>query len=52
MLIRKVVPFDASLPIKNAQLRTSNAVLAYARVLDLWGNSGKFDIIVPYTMLS
>ena len=41
------VPFDASLPIKNAQLRTSNAVLAYARVLDLWGNSGKFDIIVP-----
>ncbi len=46
------VPFDASLPIKNAQLRTSNAVLAYARVLDLWGNSGKFDIIVPYTMLS
>jgi hypothetical protein len=46
------VPFDASLPIKNAQLRTSNTVLAYARVLDLWGNSGKFDIIVPYTMLS
>jgi hypothetical protein len=46
------VPFDAALPIKNAQLRTSNAVLAYARVLDLWGQSGKIDIIVPYTMLS
>jgi hypothetical protein len=46
------VPFDAALPIKNAQLRTSNAVLAYARVLDLWGQSGKFDVIVPYTMLS
>ncbi|MBL8419637.1 MAG: transporter [Dechloromonas sp.] len=46
------VPFDAALPIKNAQLRTSNAVLAYAGVLDLWGRSGKFDIFVPYTMLS
>jgi hypothetical protein len=46
------VPFDAALPIKNAQLRTSNAVLAYARVLDLWGRSGKFDVIVPYTLLS
>ena len=46
------VPFDAALPIKNAQLRTSNAVLAYARVLDLWGQSGKFDVIVPYTLLS
>jgi hypothetical protein len=46
------VPFDAALPIKNAQLRTSNAVLAYARVLDLWGQSGKFDVVVPYTMLS
>jgi len=41
------LPFDASLPINNAQVRTSNAVLAYARVLDLWGNSGKFDVIVP-----
>ena len=46
------VPFDASLPVKNAQLKTSNAVLAYARVLDLWGMSGKFDAIVPYTWLS
>jgi hypothetical protein len=46
------VPFDASLPVENAQLRTSSAVLAYARVLDLWGKSGKFDAIVPYTSLS
>jgi hypothetical protein len=46
------VPFDASLPVKNAQLKTSNAVLGYARVLDLWGQSGKFDAIVPYTWLS
>ena len=46
------LPFDASLPIKNAQLRTSNPLLAYARVLDLWGVTGKFDVIVPYSMLS
>ena len=41
------LPFDASLPVKNAQLKTSSAVLAYARVLDLWGKSAKFDAIVP-----
>lgn len=46
------VPFDASLPVKNAQLKTSNAVLAYARVFDVCGQSGKFDAIVPYTGLS
>ena len=46
------VPFDASLPVKNAQLKTSSGVLAYARVLDLGGLSGKFDAIVPYTFLS
>lgn len=46
------LPFDASLPVKNAQLKTSSALLAYARVFDLWGKSGKFDAIVPYTWLS
>jgi hypothetical protein len=40
------------LPVKNAQLKTSSAILAYARVLDLGGVSGKFDAIVPYTALS
>jgi hypothetical protein len=44
--------FDSAVPITNANLDTSNAVLAYARVLDLWGKSGKFDAIVPYTWLS
>ncbi len=46
------VPFDTSLPVKNANLKTSSAVLAYARVLDLWGKSAKFDAILPYTWLS
>jgi len=45
------LPFG-SLPITDAELKTSSAVLAYARVLDLWGKSGKFDVIVPYTSLS
>ena len=35
------LPFDASLPVKNANLKTSSAVLAYARVLDLWGKSAE-----------
>jgi hypothetical protein len=46
------VPFDPSLPVKNAHIKTSNALFAYARVLDLWGKSAKFDAIVPYTWLS
>lgn len=44
--------FDASLPVQDPNLKTSSAVLAYARTLDLWGKSGKFDAIVPYTWLS
>ena len=44
--------FGPSLPITNPDLRTSSAVLAYARVIDLWGMSAKFDATVPYTWLS
>ena len=44
--------FDSALPITDENLRTSSAVVAYARVLDLWGMSGKFDVIAPYTRLS
>jgi hypothetical protein len=43
--------FDPSLPVTNPQLKTSSAVLGYARVLDLWGTSGKVTAIVPYTWL-
>ena len=45
------VAFD-TLPITDPHLETSSAVLGYARALDLWGKSGKFDVIVPYTWLS
>ena len=46
------VAFDSALPVTNPEIETSSAVLAYARVLDLWGLSGKLDAIVPYTWLS
>jgi len=44
--------FAPAVPLTNAKLRTSSAALAYATVFDLWGKSGKFDIVVPYTWLS
>lgn len=42
---------DPSIPVTNPQLDTSTFLLAYARVLDIGGKSGKFDVIVPYTQL-
>ena len=41
-----------SSPIKDAQLKINTGALAYARTLDVWGNSGKFDVILPYSQLS
>jgi hypothetical protein len=46
------IAFDPALPIDDVNVHTSNAVLGYARTLDLWGKSGKFDVVVPYTWLS
>jgi hypothetical protein len=46
------VAFNSSLPVTNPNLNTSNAVVAYATVLDLWGKSAKFDVTVPYAWLS
>lgn len=42
----------ASSPIKGAKLRIHYGVLAYARVFDLWGKSGKIDVIMPYADLA
>jgi len=41
-----------ALPIEDAQLRINTEVFAYARTLDLWGNSGKIDVVVPFAELS
>jgi hypothetical protein len=43
------VGVDPSVPITDTEIKLNSAVLAYVRTLDLWGRSGKFDLIVPYT---
>jgi hypothetical protein len=43
---------EASSPIKDAHLQIQSGVLAYARALDVWGKSGKIDVILPYSHLS
>ncbi|MEI6069507.1 MAG: transporter [Methylococcaceae bacterium] len=46
------VAFAPTLPINNAKLETQSSVIAYIRSLDLWGKSGKVDIILPEAWLS
>lgn len=41
-----------SSPVKDAQLTIHTGIVAYARTLDVWGKSGKFDVILPYSALS
>jgi hypothetical protein len=42
----------AASPIQDAQLQIHTELLGYARTLDVWGKSGKFDVILPYSQLS
>jgi len=44
--------FDSALPLSDPDLSTSNAVVAYARVLDFRGKSAKFDVVAPLSSLS
>ena len=44
--------FDPSLPISDPELEVQSAVLGYARVIDIAGQSSKVDLILPYTWLS
>ncbi len=46
------VPQETALPISRPHLETSSAVLGYGRVLDLWGQSAKLNLILPVTSLS
>lgn len=41
-----------SSPIKDSELTIHTGILGYARSLDVWGKSGKFDVIVPYSKFS
>jgi len=45
------VAFDPSLPISDAHLHTNATFLAYARSLNAWGDSAKFDVELPYVWL-
>jgi hypothetical protein len=49
---RGALEFPAESSLADARIDTRSVVLAYARVLDLWGKSAKFDVIVPYMSLS
>ena len=46
------VATDPALPLQNAHIQTHGLVLAYARSLDVWGRSGKVDVVLPYAWLS
>lgn len=46
------VPDDASVPLRDAKVQTHAAVFAYVRSLDVWGKSGKFNVILPYAWTS
>lgn len=46
------IAFDPSLPIVDAKFRSDTGVLAYAHSLNAWGNSAKFDLVLPYSSFS
>ena len=46
------VTTDPTIPLENAQLQIHSSILAYARSLDVWGRSGKFDVVLPAAWLS
>jgi hypothetical protein len=49
---RGALEFPAETFLTDARINTRTVILAYARVLDLWGKSAKFDVILPYMTLS
>jgi hypothetical protein len=46
------VATEPSLPISDVEIKTHTAVLAYVRTLDLWGRSGKVELIAPFSWTS
>jgi hypothetical protein len=46
------IAFDPSTSITDAQYHNNVLAVAYARSLDAWGNSAKFDVVVPYSSFS
>jgi len=46
------ISFDSSLPLAEPQLTTSSVVAAYARVIEIAGQSARLEAVVPYAWLS
>ena len=46
------VLLDPSVPVKDVSAKVHSPFLAYARSLDVFGKSGKIDIVIPYAWLS
>ncbi len=44
--------FDTALPVTDVNIRTWNAVVAYARVIDIGGQSGRIELLAPYVWLN
>lgn len=49
---RGALSFDDAVPLTEAKFTSTGPILGYVRSLDLWGASGKFDVIVPYAGFS
>jgi len=45
------VATDPALPIENTHVELHSGVLAYARSIDVYGKSAKFDLVLPYSSL-
>ena len=43
---------DAAVAPENTDVQAHEAFLGYARGIDVWGNSGKIDVILPYAWVS
>ncbi len=41
--------FDPSLSLADSEFRSNTEILAYARSFSAWGNSAKFDVVLPYS---
>ncbi|KAB0509864.1 transporter [Pseudomonas moorei] len=50
--LRGNVTANPSVPLQDAKLNIKTVVFAFARSLDVWGRSGKFDIVVPEARLT
>ncbi len=46
------VAVDPTVPLTNADVKVNSATFAYARSIDVLGQSAKFDVVLPYAWLS